>query len=298
MIETLFPNGGLFTFGWRDVLDILLMTVLIYQVGLLIRGTRALQTLVGVLVVLMAYWVTGPDKPLRLVTFHQVLGNVLFYAPFAIIVLFQTAIRRALARLGRTSLLGLGPGRITDPMLDEIVAAVTALAARRVGALVVIERDQALRDQVESGITLDAAISRDLLLNIYTPGAPLHDGAVIIGDGRVRAASCFLPVTTDPRLSREYGSRHRAAIGLTEEYDSVVIVVSEERGEVRAAVEGQLSGLLDEAGLRAFLRRHLEMDSARRAARADGSGRPDGGRPGSGQARPDAAPRVITRTGT
>jgi len=264
MIETLFPGDGTLTFGWRDALDILLMAVLVYQVGLLLKGTRAFQTLVGVLVVIVAYWATGPDKPLPLMTVHQALGNVLFYAPFAIIVLFQTAIRRTLTRIGRTSILGFASHGMTDPMLEEIISAAGTLATRRSGALFVIERDQALKDQVESGILLDASISQDLLLNIATPGSPLHDGAVIIGDGRVRAASCFLPVTTDPRLSREYGSRHRAAIGLTEEYDSVAIVVSEERGEVRAAIEGRLSDPLDAASLRAFLRKHLEMDGGRR----------------------------------
>ncbi len=263
MIDWMFPGAGPLTFGWRDALDVVLMAVLVYQVGLLIRGTRALQTLLGVLVVIVAYWSTGPDKPLRLATFHQVLGHILFYAPFAVIVLFQSAIRRVLARLGRTSILGIGSLGMTGPMIEEIVAAVLTLSARRTGALIVIEREQALKDAVESGTALDAHITRDLLLNIYTPGAPLHDGAVVIGEGRVRAASCFLPVTTDPRLSREYGSRHRAAIGLTEEYDSVAIVVSEERGEVRTAVEGILSGPHDMAALRAALRRYLEVDQRR-----------------------------------
>jgi len=280
MIETLFPGGGTLTFGWRDALDIVLMALLIYQVGLLVKGTRAFQALVGVLVVILAYWATGPDKPLALVTVHQALGNVLFYAPFAIIVLFQTAIRRTLTRIGRTSFLGFGAHGMTGPMLEEIIAAAGALAARRSGALLVIERDQTLKDQIESGILLDATISQDLLLNIATPGSPLHDGAVIIGDGRVRAASCFLPVTTDPRLSREYGSRHRAAIGLTEEYDSVAIVVSEERAEVRAAIEGVLSGPLDAGALRAFLHKHLEMDGGRRGLYRFTNG---------GSKRPDAA---------
>ena len=264
MIDTLLPNGGSLTFGWRDALDILLMAALVYQVGLLLRGTRAFQTLVGVLVVILAYWVTGPDKPLRLVTVHQTLGHVLFYAPFAIIVLFQTAIRRALARLGRTSFLGIASHGLSDKMVEEIVGVAETLASRRSGALLVIERDQALKDQVETGTILDASISRDLLLNIFTPGSPLHDGAVIIGDGRVRAASCFLPVTTDPQLSRAYGSRHRAGIGLTEEYDSLAIVVSEETGEIRVALEGRLSEPLQADGLRVFLRRHLDLESVRR----------------------------------
>jgi uncharacterized protein (TIGR00159 family) len=160
---------------------------------------------------------------------------------------------------------------------------VAALATRKVGALIVIERDQALKDQVESGIALDAVISRDLLLNIYMPGTPLHDGAVIVGEGRIRAASCFLPVTTDPQLSREFGSRHRAAIGLTEEYDGVAIVVSEERGEVQAAFEGRLSGPLDTPALRSYLRRRLELDAGRRVGRGANGSRP------AAAPRPDAA---------
>jgi len=217
----------------------------------------------------------SPDKPLRLATFHQVLGHILFYAPFAVIVLFQNAIRRALARLGRTSILGIGAHGMTDPMIEEILAATFTLAGRRTGAILVIEREQALKDAVETGTPLDATISCDLLLNIYTPGAPLHDGAIVIGEGRVRAASCFLPVTTDPQLSRQYGSRHRAAIGLTEEYDSVAIVVSEERGEVRTAFEGVLAGPHDIESLRAFLRRHLAVNG-RRARRDRGVRRPRG----------------------
>lgn len=250
---------------WRDLVDILIMTILIYQLGLLLKGTRALQTLLGVLLVVLAYGMTAPERFLYMRTLHRVLGHVLFYAPFAIIILFQTTIRRALARLGRTSLLRLGYAEMTDRMLDEIVQAAVTLAARPTGALIVIEREQALPDQIDSGIQLDASISYDLLMNVFTPGSPMHDGAVIIGEGRVKAASCFLPVTTNPQLSHEYGSRHRAAVGLTEEYDSVVIVVSEERGTIRGAVDGGLSGPLDRSSLRAFLRGHLRGREAPQA---------------------------------
>jgi diadenylate cyclase len=267
-MDAILSDASSLAFGWRDALDILLMTALIYQVGLLLRGTRALQTLIGVLLVVAAYGLTGPDRVLELPTFHRVLGHVLFYAPFALIVLFQTTIRRALARLGRTSLRRFGYQEMTGKMLDDIVHAATALAARPTGALIVIERDQALPDQIDSGIQLDAAISYDLLMNLFTPGSPMHDGAVILGEGRVKAASCFLPVTTDPQLSREYGSRHRAAIGLTEEYDSVVLVISEERSEIRGAVEGRLSPPLDARALNAFLRQHL---GGRQAARERGA---------------------------
>ncbi len=273
MIESFLNQISGSSFGWRDVLDILLMTVLIYQLGVLLKGTRALQTLVGVLLVLLAYGLTAPERFLYLRTFHRVLGQVLFYAPFAIIVLFQTTIRRALARLGRTSHLRLGYQELTGRVLDEIVHASTSLAARPTGALIVIEREQALPDQIDSGIQLDASISYDLLMNIFTPGSPMHDGAVIIGEGRVKAASCFLPVTTDPQLSREYGSRHRAAIGLTEEYDSVVIVISEERGTIRATVEGRLTGPLDAASLRAFLISHLDGRGSNRQETAPAADR-------------------------
>lgn len=266
MIESLISHLVSTTFDWRDLLDILLMTVLIYELGLLLKGTRALQTLLGVLVVIVAYGITAPERPLHLRTFHRVLGQVLFYSPFAIIILFQTTIRRALARLGRTPILRLGYHEMTEKMLDDIVHAAISLVARPTGALIVIEREQALPDQIESGIQIDAAISYDLLMNIFTPGSPLHDGAVIIGEGRVKAASCFLPVTTDPRLSREYGSRHRAAIGLTEEYDSVVIVISEERGTISGAVEGRFVGPLDGASLMSFLRTHLGGRSSGRDA--------------------------------
>src|SRR5215510_11963451 len=157
MIESLISQLSSTTLDWRDLLDILLMTVLIYELGLLLKGTRALQTLLGVLLVVIAYGVTAPERPLHLRTFHRVLGQVLFYAPFAIIVLFQTTIRRALARLGRTSLLRLGYHELTDRMLDEIAHASLSLATRPTGALIVIEREQALPDQIDSGIQLDAS---------------------------------------------------------------------------------------------------------------------------------------------
>lgn len=267
-MDAFLQSTGSLQFGWRDALDILLMTVLIYQIGLLLRGTRALQALVGVLVVMLAYALTAPDRLLDLPTTHRVLGAVLFYAPLALIVLFQTTIRRALSRLGRTSFLRLGYQEMSEKMLDDIVHAAASLAKRPTGALIVIEREQALRDQVASGVELDAAVSYDLLMNIFTPGSPMHDGAAIVGEGRVKAASCFLQVTPNPQLSREYGSRHRAAIGLTEEYDSVAVVISEEHGEIRGAVEGRLTPPLDAAGLRSFLRSHL---GGRRGARENGA---------------------------
>src|SRR5262245_1797972 len=170
MIPSLLSQFASYNFDWRDLLDILLMTVLIYQLGLLLKGTRALQTLLGVLLVVTAYGITAPEHSLYMRTFHRVLGQVLFYAPFAIIILFQTTIRRALSHIGRTSLLRLGYQEMTEKMLDDIVHAAEALACGPNGALIVIEREQALPDQIESGIQIDAAISFDLLMNIFTPG--------------------------------------------------------------------------------------------------------------------------------
>ncbi len=289
MIDNLLLGWANTAFGWRDAIDILIMSILIYEVGMLIRGTRAMQSLIGVVVVVLAYWVTAPGKPMYLMTVHRILGNVLFYAPFAIIVLFQTAIRRTLARLGRTPLLRLHNHEMTQRMIDDVVRCAAALAARPTGALIVVEGDQALRDQVESGVRLDSEISYDLLMSIFTPGTLLHDGAAIVGDGRIRAASCFLQVTSDPRLSREYGSRHRAAIGLTEEYDCLVVVVSEERGEIRVATEGRFSPTLDAEGLRALLTAHVHSGAPRRAAGSRATrGGSAGGHKGSAS-RTDAA---------
>lgn len=283
MTETFFPDWGSFTFGWRDALDIVLMTVLIYQVGLLLRRTRALQMLLGVLLVVLAYWATAPDQPLRMLTVHRMLGHVLFYSPFVIIILFQAPIRRALARIGRAPVMRLGSPVMTPAMLDDIVKAAVHLSRRSVGALIVIERDQALKDQVEAGIKLDAVISHDLLMTIFSSGAPLHDGAAIIGEGRIKAASCYLTVTTNPALSSRYGSRHRAAIGLTEDYDSLAIVVSEERGEIRVAEEGRLSQALKPEGLMNFLRDRLDVPPPRRAAKTAADGAAE--RPGATSSR-------------
>jgi len=181
---------------------------------------------------------------------------------FAVIVLFQSELRRGLAILGRTPFFrGLTHSLPAEPF-EDVVTGATAMAAERRGALIVFERAVGLRNYVDQGIQLDAQISYDLLLTIFHPGTTLHDGAVIIQGDRVAAAACFLPLTTNPRLSREMGSRHRAAIGISEETDALAVVVSEESGTISIAVGGKVTQRMDAATLRQKLRELLIVDVA------------------------------------
>lgn len=244
---------------WIDLLDIMVLSILIYQILLLIRGTRAVQWVAGFLLIVFAYWLSGLTEEVLLKTVHRLLGSVLFYIPFAVIVIFQNTIRRALAKFARNPLLRiLGTKQYGIPLIDEISLAATTLASRRVGGLIIIEREQGLREQAETGIELDSKVSYDLIINIFTPHTPLHDGAIILREDRIVAASCFLPLTANPHLSKEFGTRHRAALGITEETDAIAIVISEERGEVAAAVGGRMTKKLNGEQLQEFLVRHLE----------------------------------------
>jgi diadenylate cyclase len=212
--------------------------------------------LVGVIFLVLAYWASGLAQGLQLRTVHRVLGSFLFYIPFAIIVIFQDTIRRALAGLGRNP-FRLFSSPLTDPMIQDVALAVVTLSSRRHGALIVIEREQGLREQAETGIALDAVLTYDLLINIFAPNTPLHDGAVIVSDGRVRAAACFLPLGGGGDLTRELGTRHRAAIGITEETDALAIVVSEETGTISICDDREIHRGLDARGVRNYLRDRL-----------------------------------------
>jgi uncharacterized protein (TIGR00159 family) len=248
-----FRNGP---YAWILVpLDLLVLAFIIYRVLLLIRGTRAVQMFLGIIFLLLFSWLA---KITGMTTVQRVLDNILFYIPFAIIVIFQNTIRRALASLGGIPILRRFSPAQPLRLVDEVALASQSLAQRKIGALIVIEREQGLRHFVESGILLDAVVSYDLLVNIFIPKTPLHDGAVVISDGRIRAASTFLPLTTHPSLSKDFGTRHRAAIGVTEETDALAVVVSEERGEVSVALEGRIYRDMDDKALRAFLSRHLK----------------------------------------
>ncbi len=237
-----------FHIGWSDLVDIFLVTALIYTLLTLLRGTRAMQMLWGLLGLVVVYLAA---VAFNLVTLGSILSHTLAMLPIAIVVLFQQEIRRMLTGFGSIGWLRLGSGNSESPVLiNELSLAVQALASKRIGALIAVERSDALTTWAETGIPLEARFSYDLLLNIFIPGTPLHDGAVIIRGNRILAASCFLPLTTSTTMSSQLGTRHRAAVGLSEESDALVIVVSEETGTISLAVESQLIRPLDETTLR------------------------------------------------
>ncbi len=236
---------------WISVLDILIVAFIIYQVVILIRGTRAVQMALGLAVIIGFFYFSRWS---RLETVSWLLTNILPYFVFAIIVIFQSEIRRTLAHFGRTTFFS-GFGSINrNEFYDEIALTATTLASKKTGALIVIQRDIGLKSYIESGIALDAVMSYDLLVTVFNPEVPLHDGAVIIHNGRIAAAACFLPLTVNPRLSRELGTRHRAAIGVTEETDALAIIVSEETGAISLAHDGDIERYLDADNLKLRLK--------------------------------------------
>jgi len=217
------------------VVDILIVAFLLYQGLMVVRGTRAGHILLGILMMVVLY---GAAVWAGLEALRSLLSFIVPYLGLAIIVLFQSEIRRTLARLGRKS--WVSGGFRAPESLHEIVMAAEQLQETKTGALIVLERDIGLRTFVESGVLLEARISRDLLLSIFQPGLPLHDGAVIVQKDRIASAACFLPLTTNPTLSRHLGTRHRAAIGITEETDCLAVVVSEETGRISVAAFGEI----------------------------------------------------------
>jgi diadenylate cyclase len=222
---------------WVAVADIALVAFLIYQFLMIVRGRRAAHILAGVVVLAIVY---GIAVALRLEMISAVLASLAPYAPFAMIVMFQSEIRRLLARIGRRRWISLGGRLQKREFAEELVLALTQLGQQKTGALVVIERDIGLRSFIESGVVLNAYVSRDLLLTIFHHGSALHDGAVIIQGDRIAAAACFLPLTVQPTLARHLGTRHRAGIGVTEETDCLSLIVSEETGRLSIAAFGDI----------------------------------------------------------
>jgi diadenylate cyclase len=238
--------------GWWDILDILIVSFLIYEFLKLIRGTRAVQMAAGSLLIVGLFYVS---RLLPLQTVNWMIRNMLAFVAFAAIVIFQSDIRRALAHFGQAPFFRyLNRQQAADETIEEIVVAATMLSTQKVGAILAVEREIGLRNYIESGIPLDATLTYDLIVTIFHRGSPLHDGAVIIQESRLAAAACFLPLTVNPRVSRELGTRHRAAIGLTEECDAVAIVVSEETGAISLALDGAIDRALTPDELRSRLR--------------------------------------------
>ena len=221
----------------RAELDILIIAMLIYYILKLLRGTRAMQMLIAILLLIILY--EGARKA-QFEMVEWLLDTLLPYVAIALIVLFQPEIRRALDRFGRNLSLARFSSNSPASSFDDVVLAAGYFAQNRIGALIAFERDVGLRTYIESGIPLDANLSHDLLLAIFRPGSPLHDGAVIVQGTRIAAAACFLPLTLNPSTSNQLGTRHRAAIGVTEESDAVAVVVSEQTGAISLAVGGMI----------------------------------------------------------
>jgi len=236
-------------FRIQDAVDVLIIAFVVYHIIDLIRGTRAAQMLIGLAVVFLAYL---SSQYFDLYTLNWILENFLSSFLLVIVIIFQNDIRRALAQVGAGSLLG-AQRHMEHQDLEEVIRSTVALAGKRIGALIVFEREVGLNEYIEVGTRLDARVSRELVISIFMPTSPIHDGALILQKGRITAAGCFLPLTANPSVSKTLGTRHRAAIGLTEETDAVVVVVSEEEGSISMVREGRITRDLDAGSLRTAL---------------------------------------------
>lgn len=236
-------------FRWQDAVDILLVAFVVYHLLLMIRDTRAMQMLQGFLVLLL-FALIGVQ--FGLYTLNWLLTSLWAVWLIAFAIIFQPELRRILVQLGRRRLF-LGLFKEEARLYKEITEACRALARRRIGALIVLERDVPLKTFVDSGTALDAELSSELLVTLFITRTPLHDGAVVIREGRVAAAGCILPLTQDPNVSKQYGTRHRAAIGVTEETDAVAVVVSEENHSISLAVAGKITPAIDAQTLEEML---------------------------------------------
>jgi diadenylate cyclase len=232
-----------------DILDITLMSIILYRLLLIVKGTKAAQMMIGLAILLLA---SLASRYLELFTIDWLVQSFWAQIVIAMIVLFQPEIRRALAHIGEAQFLNFASAEELKS-LEEIVRAAVSLANRKIGALIVIERDTSLKDFVEIGTNLDARVSKELLLSIFHPTSPIHDGAVIIKGNRVAAAGCFLPITLSSELSKSLGTRHRAGIGLTEETDALAIIVSEETGLISVGLGGKIEEKMDMGSLRDML---------------------------------------------
>jgi diadenylate cyclase len=250
---------------WTDALDIALLWFLLYRILLLLRGTRAIQSLLGLLVVLLIYVLSGW---FQLYALHWMLETFFGYIVLALIILFQSDIKRGLATAGGR-LFPSFKGKPDTGATEEIIRASFQMASRRIGALIALEREASLDDYVDAGQRIEARVSGDLLISIFHPTSPLHDGAVVVQQGRLVAAKVFLPLSMSRDVSRFYGTRHRAAIGLTEETDAVVVIVSEERGTVGVVVAGEVVPVADPNELRLRL---LDFFQGRRDGPRTGGG--------------------------
>lgn len=251
----------------RNIADVILVFLLVYAVLKLVRGTRAAPMAAAIGAFALLYWLAVRQD---LATLAFILRGALLYIGVAIIVLFQSEIRQALISFGnrfRMPFTRRHFGQFGEGVYDEVILAATSLASTKTGALIVIERNIGLKNIIDGGVKLDAELSYDLLVSIFNPESPLHDGAVIVRRHRVAAASCFLPLTLNPRLSRDLGTRHRAALGVTEDTDAVAVVVSEESGLISIVQRGDIKRGLDAPKLRAAISQALDVTPKRGKAK-------------------------------
>ncbi len=241
--------------GIRDVFDMLIVAVVFYKLYMLIRETRAEQLIKGLLILLIA---TKLSEWSKLYVTNYILRNTMTLGLIALLIVFQPELRRALEYLGRSRLLSKSIAEIAveelDDKIKEISEAVASLSRQKIGALIILERETGINDVIETGNIIESKISSSLLINIFIPNAPLHDGAVVIRKDKIMAAGCFLPLTENPNLSKELGTRHRAGIGITETSDALAVIVSEETGAISIAREGKLSRFLDIKTLNKIIR--------------------------------------------
>ncbi len=255
MLERLIESIVHFRLGFRDIIDIAIVSYILYRLIMLIRGTRAEQLVKGLIILLLALVVSGQ---LGLKTIHWLLQGFMTIGLIAIPIVFQPELRRALEHLGRGRLFQRSPFSYEEEekfyrLLEELLKAIPVLVKKRIGAIIVLERETGLKDIIETGIKIEGLVTAELLINIFMPRSPLHDGAVIVRGNIIAAAGCFLPLTENPNISKELGTRHRAGLGITEISDAVAIIVSEETGVITLAHEGKLTRYLDEKTLRSTI---------------------------------------------
>jgi uncharacterized protein (TIGR00159 family) len=241
-------------FGWLDFLDVLLVAILTYQIILLLKGNRMVRLLAALCLLLVVQIITQVSG---LTTLNQIMENFLGSLLLVIVVLYQHEIRRLLFTFSRQRHVREQPPYVPQ-LIEEIVTAAIALKQKNIGALIVIEREEEVNSFLEVGTEIDAKVICELITSIFLPYSPIHDGAIIIQKGKLTRAGCFLPLSRTPGISKTFGTRHRAAIGMTERTDAVVVVVSEETGKISIAVEGRITQDLDQNGLRKLLKKLLE----------------------------------------
>ncbi|MHA6533041.1 diadenylate cyclase CdaA [Paenibacillus sp. BAC0078] len=244
----------------KDIIDILIVSYIIYKVLNMVRGTRAVQLLKGILV-LVVIWAVS--TLLDLYTLKWLMNQIFTFGIFAVFIIFQPELRRGLEQLGRGKIFGRATENDEElsKLIGEVIKAVNYLAQRKIGALIVFERATGLNEYTESGIPMRSVVSSELLINIFIPNTPLHDGALIMQDGQIAAAACYLPLSENPFISKELGTRHRAAIGISEVADSVSVVVSEETGQISLAINGQIVRDIKEESLISKLYQELRVTS-------------------------------------